>query len=325
MKDEVFLTGATGFVGSHVLDALLEAGYPVRALVRGLPERWPDRAGVTTVVGDLERSGDLVAAMRGCRLLVHVAAQYSFAPRRRRALWRANVNGTAGLLEAARIAGIEKAVLTSSSAVVGPAGNPSQPATEEDHARPGHQSGYHASKVEQEKVAVAAQIPVTLVLPTAPVGPRDSRPTPTGRLVRDYMKGRMIATIKGGMNLVPVEDVARGHILALERGWPNQRYLLGGENLSFDQIWAMLASITGRPAPRLRLPYGVVLGLSALDEARCWITKDEPFAPLEGARLARSLMYASSERAARHLGWWSGSVRSAMERSVEWYQARNRA
>jgi dihydroflavonol-4-reductase len=324
VSDTVFLTGATGFVGSHVLDALIDTGYQVRALVRGMPERWPKRRGSAPVVGDLGRPGDLATAMRGCRYLVHAGAHYSFAPRDRDLIWQTNVQGSAGVLEAARIAGIEKAVVTSSSATVGPARD-ARPATEEDLPPPGHGRGYHASKVEQEIISLAAQIPVVLVLPTAPIGPGDWRPTPTGKIVLDFMRGRMVATVAGGMNLVPVEDVARGHVLALEKGWPGERYLLGGENLSFDRIWATLADITGLRAPRLRLPHNVVLGLAALDDLRCRVTRSEPRVPLEGALMARELMYARSDRAAQELGWWANPVRDALERSVRWFRDRGTA
>ena len=316
---EVFLTGATGFVGSHVLQALLDAGYRVRALVRGMPARWPQQDGVTPVVGDVRRAGELVPEMRGCRYLVHVAALYSFSPRDRGPVWDTNVKGCAGVLEAARVAGVEKAIVTSSSATVGPA-HGTRPATEEDRPAGGHGFGYHRSKVEQEFVALAAQLPVVLVLPTAPIGPGDWRPTPTGRMVLDYARGRMPAVVSGGMNLVPVEDVARGHVLALEKGWPGERYLLGGENLTFDQIWGMLADVTGRPVPRLRLPHSLVLSLARLDDLRCRVINGQPAVPLEGALMAREPMYASSDKAARELGWWASPTMPAIERAVRWYR-----
>jgi dihydroflavonol-4-reductase len=318
--DEVFLTGASGFVGAHVLEALLAAGYRVRALVRG------DAAGlggdrVTTVVGDLTRPGELAAELRGCRYLVHVAAVYSFHPRDRRRMWEVNVRGTAGLLEAARIAGIEKAVVTSSSATVGPAGA-AGPATEEDVRPPAERShGYHDSKAAQERVALAAQLPVVLVLPTAPVGPGDRRPTPTGQIVLDYMRGRIFATVPGGMNLVPVEDAARAHVLALERGRAGERYLVGGEDLSFDDIWATLAEHTGRRPPRLTLPAWAPVALGLLDDLRCrLIPGSRPRVPLEGARMAGLRMYASSRKAAEELGYRPGSAAAALGRAVRWYR-----
>jgi dihydroflavonol-4-reductase len=314
----VFLTGATGFVGGHVARALVEAGYRVRALVRDPAASLPE--GCEPVGGDLRRTGELVPALRGCRSLVHVAAHYSFAPREARAIRETNVLGCAGLLEAARVAGVEKAVVTSSSAAVGPAAG-GRPATEDDHAPLGHGRGYHASKVEQEVVALAAQVPVVLVLPTAPVGPGDARPTPTGKIVLDFVRGGLPATVRGGMNLVPVEDVARGHVLALERGRPGERYLLGGEDLSFDELFARLATLTGRRPPRRHLPHPLVLAVARADDVRCRLLRAEPAVPLEGAEMARLEMYASSAKANEELGWRAGSVTDALERAVSWYRA----
>lgn len=317
---DVFLTGATGFVGSHVLRALLGAGYRVRALVRERPERLAALAGCTPVVGDLRRPGALVRALDGCRYLVHVAALYSFAPRDRPRIWATNVDGCAGLLAAARIAGMERAVVTSSSAAVGPARN-GRPATEEDYA-PEHPGAadYHASKAAEERVALAARLPVVLVLPTAPVGPGDWKPTPTGRMVLDFMRGRMFASVAGGLNLVPVEDVAAAHVLALERGRPGERYLIAGENLSFDHVWGTLATITGRPAPHYHIPHELAIGLAFADEARCRLLGRQPAIPLEGARMARECMYVSGEKARRELGFQPSPVAAALARSVDWYR-----
>lgn len=319
-QDEVFLTGATGFIGSHVLRALRRAGYRVRALVHEAGDRQGLLEGCTIVRGDLRRAGELARAMAGCRYLIHTAALYSFAPRDRALLWQTNVLGTRGLLAAARIAGVERAVMTSSVVTVGPARN-GQPATETQcvilHGSP---STYHASKVAQEQVALAARLPVVLVLPTAPVGPGDWKPTPTGRIVLDFLRGRIFATVAGGMNLVAVEDVAEAHLRALERGQPRERYLIGGENLSFSQIWQLLAELSGRPAPRLEIPYRLALLLAWADEARCRLTRSQPAIPLEGVRLARYLMHVSSEKARRELGYRPSSVREALARAVDWYR-----
>ncbi len=318
--DEVFLTGATGFIGSHVLRALLGSGYRVRALVRGSPDRLPALEGCTPVPGDLDRPGALARRMEGCRYLVHVAALYSFAPSERRRVWATNVAGCRGVLEAAWIAGIERAVVTSSSSAVGPARDGGL-ATEEDRVEvEGGISAYHGSKVEEERVALAARVPVVLVLPTAPVGPGDRRPTPTGRMVLDFARGRIPAYVEGGMNLVAVEDVARAHVLALERGRPRERYIVGGEDLSFEQIWRTLAELTGRSAPWLRIPHGLAVSLAWADELRCRLTGAQPAIPLEGARMARHLMYASSEKARRELGYEPSPVRDALARAVEWYR-----
>jgi dihydroflavonol-4-reductase len=320
LKDEVFLTGATGFVGAHVREALLRAGYGVRALVRDRADKLAAIDGCTPVVGDLLRPGALVRPLEGCRYLVHVAGLYSFAPHDRPRIWATNVDGCAGLLEAARIAGVERAVVTSSSATVGPAIG-GKPATESNHAATdtGH-SAYHASKAAEERVALAARLPVVLGLPTAPVGPGDWKPTPTGKMVLDFAHGRIFATVAGGLNLVAVEDVAEAHVLAVERGRPGERYLIGGENLGFDQIWRLLAGLTGRRAPRLRLPHRLVLAFAHTDELRCRLFQCQPAIPLEGARMANHRMFVSWEKASRELGYRPGPAADALARSVEWYR-----
>jgi dihydroflavonol-4-reductase len=323
VPDLVFLTGATGFVGGHVLRALVDGGYDVRALVRGPLPRFADLDGAEPVPGDLERPGELVGALRGCRFVLHVAARYSFAPAERPALARVNVLGTAGLLEAARIAGVELAVVTSSSAAVGPARAGGPPATEADWP-PAEEdaSAYHRSKVDQERAALAAQMPVVRVLPTAPVGPGDWKPTPTGQLVLDFLRGRMVVRPPaGGLNLVPVEDVARGHVLALERGRPGERYLLAGENLTLDAVWELLAPICRRPVPRLRIPYGAALALAVADEVRCRARPGaRPAVPLEGVRMSRHLMHVDGSRALDELGFRPGAAAAALERAVAWYR-----
>jgi dihydroflavonol-4-reductase len=316
--DLVFVTGATGFIGSHVARALVEAGYHVRALVR---RPGAEVAGAQTVHGDLTRAGELAGAMRGCRYLVHCAALYSFAPRERRLMTSVNVAGTASVLEAARIAGVERAVVTSSGSTVGPATN-GQAVTESSYAAEEGKSAYHRSKLQQERAALAARVPVVLVLPTTPVGPGDWKPTPTGRLVLDFARGRIPARpAGGGLNLVAVEDVGAAHVAALRRGAPRERYLIGGENLSFDQLWELLAEVTGRRAPAWRLPHGAALAAGVLDELRCRIfPASEPVVPLEGVRMAREHMYVDSSKATRELAHSPGSVRDALARAVTWYR-----
>src|SRR5579872_6686419 len=205
MADRVFLTGATGFVGSHILRELVAAGYAVRALTRSSFDSAAghDDEPVEWVEGDLRDVGAFARALKGCRYLVHCAALYSFAPRDRDAIHRVNVEGSASLMLAAHLAGVERAVLTSSSATI-------------DHAH----GAYHRSKLDQERVAFASRAPVIALLPTAPVGPGDRKPTPTGKLIRDFARGKIVAKAPGagGMNLVAVEDVARAHVAALERG-----------------------------------------------------------------------------------------------------------
>jgi dihydroflavonol-4-reductase len=325
MSDDVFLTGATGFVGNHVLHALLAAGFGVRALVRPNSRPLPPLDGCTPVQGDLLRPGDLARPMASCRYLVHVAALYSFAPARRRAMRATNVRGCAGILEAARIAGVERAVVTSSSATVGPARG-DRPATEHDWAvDAASRSAYHHSKLEQERVALAARVPAVLLLPTAPVGPEDWKPTPTGKMVVDFMRGRIFASLDGGLNVVPVEDVARAHVLALRHGRPRERYLVGGENLSLDQLWGLLAEICGRKAPSRRIAYKLALTLGWADDLRsrlvaAWTHEAvDPLIPLEGVRMASHNMFVSCDKARTELGYKPTSVREALERAVRWY------
>ncbi len=320
MGDRVFLTGATGFIGGHVLNELLAAGYPVRALVRrrSLNSDLPRECEV--VHGDLLRPGDLLESLRGCRYLVHTAALYTFAPSKRRDVWRTNVDGSASLLEAAYLAGIERAVVTSSSATVGPA-HDGRNATEEDHAGLHDAvSAYHHSKVEQERAVLKARIPTVMVLPTTPVGPADRKPTPTGKMIVDFMRGKMFASLPGGMNTVAVEDVARAHVLALQRGNAGERYLIGGENLSLSEIWRLLAGICGRPAPTREIPYRVATVLGWADEIRCRILSDQqPLVPLEGVRMARYDMFVETTKARERLGVVPTSVPAALERAVRWF------
>jgi dihydroflavonol-4-reductase len=314
--EEVFLTGASGFVGGHVLDALLTAGYRVKALVR--PGSRVHRSDAATVTGDLLRTGELVPALVGCRYLVHVGALYSFSPRDRTRIQATNVDGTAGILEAARIAGVERAVVTSSSATVGPARG--RPATEDDVADDRGTSSYHHSKLQQERRALAARVPTVLVLPSAPVGTRDAKPTPTGKMIVDYMRGRMVASMGGGLNVVDVEDVARAHVAALERGRARERYLVGGANLSLDEVWTTLAEITGRRAPTRHVPYALALALGHADDVRCRVAGGQPMVPIEGVRMAQHSMHIDDSRARAELGHVPTPVAAALERAVTWFR-----
>jgi dihydroflavonol-4-reductase len=280
------------------------------------------------VRGDILHASDLIPHMEGCRYLVHVAALYTFSPGMDREMFTTNVRGCAGILEAAHLAGIERAVVTSSSSIVGPSRG-EQPATEQDWDVEDDSSAYHRSKLQQARVALAAQIPVVLVLPTAPVGPGDWKPTPTGKMIVDFMRGRIFATLGGGLNVVAVEDVARAHVLALQYGRPRERYLVGGENISLSQLWQRLALICGRTAPTMRIPFPLALTLGRLDQLRCQLLYRKtgstegttaPLIPLEGVRMARHHMYASSAKAQSELGYQPTSITAALERAVRWYR-----
>jgi dihydroflavonol-4-reductase len=323
--DRVFLTGASGFVGSHILRELLAAGFSVRALYRAPVSESKD-AQLETVTGDMERPGDLVGAIEGCRYLIHCAALYSFAPRDRAASYRVNVAGTAGLMEAAYLAGVERAVLTSSSATLGHA-NGARPADERDYALEDTRDAYHHSKLLQERAAFASRLPVVAILPTAPVGPGDWKPTPTGKMILDFARGKMFAKPPGhgGMNLVAVEDVARAHVAALRNGRTGERYVVGGENLTMDAIWQILSDITGVPAPKYRAPYALALAAAYADRLRCRLdAKATPFAPLEGVRMSRYRMFADDVKARTELGHAPAPVRAAIERAVAWYAKKPR-
>lgn len=306
-----------------MLRELLGAGFHVRALARTNDPRIR-RENVGIVVGDLCNPGEFARALYGCRYVIHCAALYSFAPADRGLVKKVNVAGTAGLLEAARVAGVERVVLTSSSATLGACEN-GRPRNEDDWATEGAASGYHHSKLEQERAAFAGRVPVVALLPTAPIGPGDWKPTPTGQMIVDFARGKMVVKPpRGGLNLVPVEDVARAHVTALTHGRTGERYILGGENLLLDDVWELLSTLTGKPMPKYRLPHAFLMGVGYVDELRCRLQKGaQPAVPLEGVRMSRERMFADSSKAARELDFHPGRVRDALERALQWYREHN--
>lgn len=318
----VLVTGASGFLGWHVARVLLERGYSVRALLR--PGSVIDQLDVERVTGDLRDPDSLRQAVSGCALVFHVAADYRLWAKDPGELYRSNVEGTRHLLQAAKTAGVERVVYTSTVGCIGiphdGIGDEETPVTLRDMA--GH---YKRSKFLAEQVALEfarGGLPVVIVNPTAPIGDHDVKPTPTGKIVLDFLNGDMPAFIDTGLNVVDVRDTAEGHLLACNHGRVGERYILGSENLTLAQILQKLAHITGRKAPSIRLPYAVAYAAGAVSTAWAGITGRPPRVPLEGVRMARKKMWVSHEKAARELGFRPGPADQALARAVQWMTAR---
>ena len=321
----ILVTGATGFVGSHVARLLLARGDSVRVLVRASSDlRALDGMAVERVTGDLRDAASLSAALRGIQRVFHVAADYRLWARDPREIYESNVTGTRNLLAAARAAGVENFIYTSTVATIavpreGTLPDETTAATLDEMI--GH---YKRSKflAEQEALRAAAEgLPVVIVNPTAPVGPGDWKPTPTGKIIVDFLRGNMPAYLDTGLNVVPVEDCAAGHLLAAERGRSGERYILGGRNMTLKEILDALAGITGRPAPRFRLPNSVAMAAGLVENAFSRALGRVPQIPLEGVRMARHKMFVNGEKAIRELGYQPGPVEAALERAVHWYEA----
>lgn len=317
----VLVTGATGFVGWHVARRLLEKGETVRVLVRD-PGRLRELEEVQVVVGDLRDPESLRRAVAGCGAIYHVAADYRLWARRPEEMYRSNAGGTRNLLEAAREEGVERIVYTSTVGCIGVPdggiGNERTPVRWEDMI--GH---YKRSKFLAEQAALeqaARGLPVVIVNPTAPVGDHDFKPTPTGKTIVDYLRGRMRAYVDTGLNLVDVRDVAEGHWLACERGKPGERYILGGRNLTLQEIFGRLEAISGVAAPRRQIPYAVAYAAGLVSTGWAFVAGGEPLAPLDGVRMARKKMFVTHEKAAAELGYAPGPVEDALARAVEWFR-----
>jgi dihydroflavonol-4-reductase len=321
----ILVTGATGFVGSAVARRALAAGAEVRVLARpGSDRRNLQGLRVSVAEGDLRRPETLHAALDGCRALFHVAADYRFWVPDPAELYQANVEGTVALLRAAAEAGVERIVYTSSVATLGIPGD----GTPGDEATPVSIAAmigdYKRSKfLAEERVRELARagLPVVIVNPSAPIGPRDVKPTPTGRIIVEAAAGRMPAFVDTGLNVVHVEDCAEGHWLAYERGRPGERYVLGGEDLSLRQILGMVAELTGRPPPRIRLPHRPVMGLALVAERWARLTGGTPFATVDELRMAKKRMFFSSAKAAAELGYRARPAREAIVDAVAWFRA----
>ena len=322
---KALVTGATGFVGAALARTLIAAGWQVRALTRaGSDPRNLRTLAVERIVGDLTDAPSLERAVAGCEAVFHAAADYRLWVPDPQTMYRANVDGTRNLLEAARRAGVQRIVYTSSVACIGlPAdgsvGTEDTPVSLESMV--GH---YKRSKFLAERVALEAAgqgAPVVIVNPAAPVGPRDVKPTPTGQIVLDAALGRTPAYVDTGLNIVHVDDVAAGHVLAFHRGRPGERYILGGENLPLREILVEITRLAGRAPPRIRLPHGVVLPIAYLAEGFARLTGKPTRVTVDSVRMARKRMYFSSEKAARELGYRYRPAALAFADALEWFRA----
>ena len=322
---KAFVTGATGFVGSHVARALAAQGADLRLLVRSTSrtDNIADLPAEVTV-GDLRKPESLKAAMNGCDFVFHVAADYRLWVRNPEEMYQANVEGTRAIIQAARESGVRRVIYCSSVATMGfkqtgEIANEETPVSLADMV--GH---YKRSKFMAEQMALEAGrkgANVVVVNPTTPIGEFDIKPTPTGRIVVDFLKKNFPAYVDTGLNLADVKEVARGHVLAMEKARPGERYILGGENLTLKQILDKLAEITGLPSPTMKVPHGVAMGFAAFDQFFTGIVLGkEPRATLEAVKMGRKKMFASSAKAERELGYRVLPVEEALRRAVAWFQ-----
>src|SRR5215470_5860316 len=321
-----FVTGATGFLGSHVARLLLAQGAELRLLVRA-GSRLENVADLPAerAVGDLRDLESLKRGMAGCEAAFHVAADYRLWAANGKELYDSNVDGTRNILQAARESGVGRVVYTSSVATMG-FGNNGKVTDENTPVALGDMIGdYKRSKFLAEQLVIAAARggqDVVVVNPTTPIGERDIKPTPTGRIVVDFLNRKFPAYVDTGLNLVDVRDCAAGHLVAMEKALPGERYILGGENLTLKQILDKLAAITGLPSPNIRLPYAVAYATGVVDTlVTGTILKREPRVTLDSVKMGRKKMFVTSAKAERDLGWNAGPVDGALRRAVEWFRA----
>jgi dihydroflavonol-4-reductase len=325
-----FLTGATGFLGSHVARVLAEQGADLRLLVRPTSNlKNLEGLNAETATGDLRDPASLEKAMSGCDTVFHVAADYRLWLRDPNEMYRSNVEGTRAILDAARKNKVHAVVYTSSVATMGFTGN-GRPADEDSPVALSDMIGhYKRSKFMAEQVALEAGrnnndngLRVITVNPTTPVGEQDVKPTPTGRIVVDFLKGKFPAYVETGLNLVDVRECALGHIAALEKGKSGDRYILGGQNLTLKQILDKLGAISGLPSPKIKLPYFVAYLAGAVDQTISGrLLGREPRATIETVRMGKKKMWAASDKAERELGWKSLPADNALRRAVEWFRS----
>jgi len=321
---KTFLTGSTGFIGAAIARELLKEGREVRVLVRA----GSDTSNLTGLdvefwKGDLLDRETLRQGLKGCGVLYHAAADYKLWTKNPVEMYRINVGGTESILEAALEAGVSKVVYTSS---VGTLGNPGDgtPGNEETKVSLADMVGpYKKSKFLAERTAeqfVSKGLPLVIVNPSTPVGPRDIKPTPTGKIIVDFLNRKMPAYLDTGLNIIAVEDCARGHLLAEQKGSVGRKYILGNANLTLKDIFGLLEEITSIPAPRVRLPYMPILMAAYINEGLSRITGREPLIPLAGVQMAAKFMFFDSTRAVKELGLPQTPVMDALARAVEWFR-----
>lgn len=321
---KTLVTGASGFLGSHVARQLVARGEDVRVLMRASStNRAIADLSLEYVTGDLRDPASLDRAMKGVKRVFHVAADYRLWARRKQEIYDSNVGGTKNVLEAAKRAGVEQLIYTSTVATIA-VDRPQHPNEFTDAKLEEMVGHYKRSKwmAEQEALnAAKAGLPVIVVMPTTPVGPWDWKPTPTGKIILDFLNGKMPGYVETGLNFVGVEECAAGHLLAAEKGKVGERYLLGGENLTLKELLDALSKITGLPVPRLKIPHGLALGVAYVNTVFSRLIGREPGIPVEGVKIARHMMFVDCTRAKRELGFKAGPVSAALERAVRWYEA----
>ncbi len=320
----VLLTGASGFVGGHLLRVLEEEGAGVRCLLRESSSRLNlEGSRAEVVFGDLRDAESVTAAIDGCELVYHCAADYRLFVRKPEEMYASNVDGTANVLRACAESAVRRVIYTSTVGTLGPMADDSAADETSNVGLTDMVGHYKRSKflAKQEAKRWAGRgLDIVIVHPSAPVGEGDHKPTATGKIILDFLNRRMPAYVDTGLNLVDVRDVARGHLLAAKRGRKGEEYILGGRNMTLSEILRTLSRITGLAAPRLRLPHWLPLSLAAVDTTISRVLPREPWLPLEAIQLARHKMYFDSSKARRQLGYEPGSPEVALARAVAWYR-----
>jgi dihydroflavonol-4-reductase len=320
---KILVTGAAGFLGSHLTRQVVARGADVRVLLRpSSNNRAIADLPLEYITGDLRDAASLDRALAGVQRVFHVAADYRLWSKRPQDIYDSNVGGTKNLLEAAKRAGVEQFVYTSTVATIA-VDRPEHPNEFTDAKLEEMVGHYKRSKwlAEKEVLDAAKQgFPATVAMPTTPVGPWDWKPTPTGKIILDFLNGRMPGYVETGLNFVGVEECAAGHILVAEKGIVGERYLLGAENLTLKSVLDLLADLTGLPAPSLKIPHGLALGVAYAETAFSRLIGREPQIPVEGVKIAQHMMFVNCSRAVRELGFQAGPVSAAFERAVRWYE-----